>query len=247
MSKKLKISSLKLKNVSDPKLARFHNKGSSFELVQSSLDKKWGRYYFNHYNRYLLYFERAGLEYNETMKTLSVCRKIKVDTKTSIRHIEDKMRDDLELHSALFLILIKLGFEYMTNEILPTVNRIMNRLDNTPIVEWEQLDINDRLNSLTKMLNSKTSVPLELYNLFDRRDIVEHPTQDRLYNMQDNNWKNNHLAWVLSGEIEDVFDSIVNFVNEQTILFEKYVIDNPMPGKLLGVQRGIKAGEQFKK
>jgi hypothetical protein len=90
-------------------------------------------------------------------------------------------------------------------------------------------------------------VPTSLFDLFTRRDIVEHPTSERLYNATENGWKNNHLAWVLSGEIEGKNDEIVEFVNRITETFDQYLKDNPIPGKLEGVQRGVKSVDPFKK
>ncbi len=56
-----------------------------------------------------------------------------------------------------------------------------------------------------------------------------------------------NLSWILSGEIEGIIDPIVHFVNEFVEKVEVYRKDNPMPGTLTGVTRGLKAGKQYKK
>jgi hypothetical protein len=124
MSKKQNIRAQKMKNASDPALARSHKEGAVVELVQPANDKKWGRYFFNHYRRYILLLTKSLEEYEETIKLLEECRKIKVDEVRGTRHIETDLRDKLELHSMQFLILLKLGFEYMTLEMLPAVNQV---------------------------------------------------------------------------------------------------------------------------
>jgi hypothetical protein len=76
---------------------------------------------------------------------------------------------------------------------------------------------------------------------------VEHPTLDRLYNSTENGWKNNHLAWVLSGDMEGTMEEIIHFTQEVIDVFDKYDKENPIPGTLDGVVRGLKSIDSYKK
>lgn len=244
---KYRIRGNKLKNESDPLLAREHKEGAVVELVQPAKDNKWGRYYFNHYRRHYLLLNEARKHYNRTIYYLSKCRKIEVDAQRGTRHIDDNLKEKLDLHSMQFLILLKLGYEYMTLEMLPSVDYIQFKKQGIPRENWDILELNDRLNALVKRLSIKRPIPSKLLEFFLRRDIVEHPQSDRLYNATENGWKNNHLAWILSGEIDAVLTEIVNFTNEVIETFEKYNKDNPIPGTLEGVKRGLKATDPYKK
>ena len=247
MGKKQKVIAQKMKNAPDPSLAHSHKKGAIVELVQPSNDKRWGRYYFIHYRRWFLWLTKSLEEYEETIKLLSQCRKIKIDEVRGTRHVEDDLRDKLELHSTQFLVFLKLGFEYMTLEMLPAVNQIQVAKNGIKKIDWDGVELNDRVIQLVSSLGITSPIPPCLFDFFVRRDIVEHPNPERLYNATEDGWKNNHLAWVLGGEIEGKNDEITNFVNVIAQTFDDYVRNNPIQGKLEGVQRGLKSVDPFKK
>jgi hypothetical protein len=243
---KHKVVGQKLRDESDPSLARVHKEGAVVQKVQPAKDNRWGRYYFNHYQRYYLILNEARKHYNRTIYYLKQCRKVKVDEVRGTRHVEDSLRDKLEIHSMQFLILTKLGYEYMTHEMLPSVDYIQYKIQGILREDWDKVELLDRLKALVTRLNIKTKIPPKLFELFDRRDIVEHPLSYRLYNSTENGWKNNHLAWILSGEVDGVWTEIINFTNEIIETFANYVKNNPIPGTL-GIKRGLKSIDPYKK
>ena len=236
----------KLKNISDPNLAKSHGAGVIVELVQPAKDNKWGRFYFKHYSRYPLIFSDSRKYYNKTLKLLAECRRIPVDN-TNNRHIPDKLREKLDIASLKFLVLNKIGLEYLTQEMLPIIHKIKNHKEEIFVLPNEEETTRPKLNAILTALKIKETAPNILVTLLDRRDVVEHPTQNRLYNALPTEWKNNHLSWVLSGEIDGALDHIVPFINLITAAFDKYIADNQIPGSLTGVQRGIRSLEQYKK
>ena len=241
--KKQSISSRKLKNSSDPKLAKTHEQGAVVELSQPSLDKVWGRYYFSHYRRSFVYLNQSVTDYEKTIELLKEARKTEVGKTTGVRYIDNELRDKLELASADFLIHSKLGLEYLCLEILPVIERIENHFDmNRTKISHDT--ILDMLKGSIKALNLTIKVPQIVADLLIRRDIVEHPNKDRLYNIT--NWKNVHVAWVLSGEIEKYRDELVGLVNEINQAFDKFRDEHEIPGTLQGVKRGVRADEPFK-
>lgn len=247
MSKRIKISARKLKNISDSSLAHSHKAGAIVEIVQPAVDKKWGRYYFNYgqYRNYLM-FSIALTNYKKSINLLNRCRKILVD-KTGVRHIDIELRDKLEKSSSQFVVFTKLGFEYLVAEYIPTVKQIKDYYNEHFELPHEDIDLLEKINILINGLGISNIIPSSVELLLNRRDIFEHPTPDRLYNCNDSGWKNNHLAWVLSGEFVGCMKEIEKFVNNISKTMEKYKKENPVPGELkLGI-RGLRAGESFKK
>lgn len=244
---KYKFVGSKLKNASDLSLAKSHKEGAVVELVQPAKDNRWGRYYFIHYKRYYLLLNESRKHYNRALLYLKKCRQVPVNEKTRTRHISDDIRDKLEVHSMQYLMLLKTGYEYMTLEMLPSIDHIQQAKQGIPKTEWDKVELLDRIKELKSKLPISRDIPESLFPLFDRRDIVEHPTSERLYNCSENGWKNNHLAWVLSGDMEGTMEKIVHFTNEVIEVFEKYVKDNPIPGTLEGVVRGLKSTDSYKK
>ncbi len=245
MSKYRAVGS-KLKNESDPSLAKEHKAGAVVELVQPAKDDRWGRYYFNHYQRYWNILNESRRHYNRALIYLKKCRQLPVDTKTQNRHVPEELRDKLEMHSMKYLVLLKMGYEYMTLEMLPSIDHIQEAKQGIAKTDWDKVDLLKRISSLKSKLSISKDVPDCLFPLFDRRDIVEHPNQERLYNATANGWKNNHLAWVLSGDMEGTMEKIVDFTSEIIKVFDEYVKNNPIPGTLEGVVRGLKASESYK-
>ncbi len=241
--KRHNVNSKKLKNSSDPKLAKTHEQGAIIELSQPSLDKVWGRYYFSHYRRSFIYLNQSISDYEKTMELLKEARKTEVDKATGVRYIDNELRDRLELTSADFLIHAKLGLEYLCLELVPTIERIEKYFG------LNQTEINcdtilNMLQGIIKALGLTVEIPQAVCDILVRRDVVEHPNKDRLYDII--SWKNVHLAWVLSGEIEATQDELVNLVNEINQSFDKYVSEHEISGALQGVKRGLKVDEPFK-
>lgn len=111
----------------------------------------------------------------------------------------------------------------------------------------KNLDLIERLKILLSNLKLNNGIPEFLTTIFKRRDIVEHPSETRLWNCDTNDWKNVHLSWILSGEIVSSFNKIVKFVNPIYKSFEDYTNNNQIPGTLTGLKRGLKSNDPIKK
>jgi hypothetical protein len=244
---KYKAQGKKLKAESDLKLAEPHAKGTEITLVQPAKDNRWGRFHFTHYSRAYALLDVAREHYALSIIYLQECRKVPFDEKLGLRQIPDELRDKLDLHSMQFLMFLKTGLEYLTHEMLPTIDNIQETIHSTPKTNWDVVDLNLRIRALVNKLGITDPIPSSLFLLFDRRDIVEHPTSERIYNSTPAGWKNNHLAWALSGEIEGTLDKIIPFINKISETYIKYRDDNATPGYLTGVKRGMKAKDPFKK
>ncbi len=246
-SKRLHTTGRKLKNISDPKLAHSHAAGAKVYFAQPAIDKKWGRFYFYHYPRNYHLFVAGQKAYKRTFKLLEECRKLPVNPKTNDRTVPEKLRDLLEIASMSYFVLTKMGFEYLTAEYLLAVKQNKDHKHEPFTMPSDDDDLLEKVKSLVSGLGITQPIPQAVMTVLERRDIVEHPTQSRLYNCTETGWKNNHLAWVLSGEIEGLPDQIIPFVNTVVKAAEKYKEDNPVPGTLTGLTRGLKSGEPFKK
>ena len=247
MSKKIKPRGKKLKNMSDPTLARPHKQGETVYFTLSSVDPKWGRYlYYQHY-RYGLIFSQALEYYKETIRLLDQCRQLKVDEKTDFRRIPDNLRDKLEINSIQFLILINLGLEYLGAEYKLAIKQIKDHRGESYTHPLDTDKLGDKLKALKNAIELESEIPIQIYTIIERRGIVEHPTTDRLWGDIDTGWKSVNLSWVLCGEIEGIIEPVVLFVKEFVKKAEVYIKNNPIPGALTGVKRGLKAGEQYKK
>jgi hypothetical protein len=246
MSKKHNVSGRRLKSISDPTLSLYHPKGTTVSLIQPAIDNIWGRYYFKDYFRSYLFFKIAKIHYKKMITLLTECRKQPIG-KDNSRSISDNLRDKLEVESIEFIIFIKLGFEYIIPDMMRSVNNIRERKFNIQKINWENISsLEDKLKILVKCLGISTSIPNSLSDLFNRRDIIEHPTEDRIYNSLGNGWKNVHLSWILSGEIEKSYEDINTFIIVLKKSYDKYIQNNPIPG-VLNVTRGIRAVDPSKK
>lgn len=246
-SKRLHTSGKKLKNISDPKLAHSHPAGVKVYFAQPAVDKRWGRFYFYHYPRNYHLFVAGQKAYKKTFKLLEGCRKLPVNPKTNDRTVPEKLRDLLEIASMTYFVLTKMGFEYLTTEYLLAVKQIKDHKHEPFIMPADDDELLEKIKALVSGLGITQPIPQAVMTVLERRDIIEHPTQNRLYNGSETGWKNNHLAWVLSGEIEGLPDQVVPFVNIVVKTAEKYKEDNPIPGILTGLTRGLKSGEPCKK
>lgn len=247
MGRKLAIRGNKLRNESDSTLAHSHQAGAIVSFVQPARDNVWGRYYFVHYMRHYWILSEARLSYRKSLRLLKRCRDLEVNPKTLVRHIPDDLKERLDVASMEYVILIKLGFEYLTAEMMQRINNVRKMKFGLIEIPWEDTQVINRLRTILTNLGSSANIPTTLISLITRRDIVEHPTQERLYNCKENEWKNVHLSWVLSGELEGSLKEIVNFVNPLMKQFEEYAEANKVPGTLTGVKRGIKSTDPYKK
>lgn len=245
MSRRYKVSGTPLKSTSDSSLAKPHKEGAIVEYVQPAKDNKWGRYYYQQYHRYHVYFVNLESYYKNTFELLSLCRKEKLHNDNA-RHINSSLRDKLEFNSALYVVTINLAFEYMTIEMLYFLNNILNIKGSDLKVPWENIDLKERIKVLCKNLKLNDKLPEFLTELLNRRDIVEHPSNNRLYNVDQNEWENVHLSWVLSGKIEGSYNKIIDFVNPIIKAFDEYTESNKKPGILKGVVRGLKSLDPYK-
>ena len=247
MSKKLKHSGRKLKNLSDPTLARSHEKGAICYFVLNSVDPKWGRYLYYQYKRHGLILKQSIKYYKKTINLLNQCRQLQVEEKTGFRKIPDDLRNELEINSMQFLILIKLGLEYLVADYRLYIKQIKEHRGESYTEPLDTDDLGSRLKNLKEAIGIKNEIPTQIYTILDRRNIVEHPTTNRLWGDPETEWKTVNLSWVLCGEIEEILNPIVLFVNEFIEKIETYIKENPIPGSLTGLTRGLKAGEQYKK
>jgi hypothetical protein len=213
----------------------------------TSVDPKWGRYLYCQYRRYGLILNQSVKHYNRTIKLLTECRKLKVEEKSGFRNVPDSLRDKLEISSMQFLVLTKLGLEYLFAEYQLGIKQIKAHRGESYTPPLDTDDLGSRLKTLKNAIGAESDIPVQIYTLLDRRDIVEHPTNDRLWDGSETGWKTVSLSWILCGEIEGIIDPVVSFVNEFVVKVEAYIKDNPIPGTLTGLTRGLKAGEQYKK
>lgn len=246
-SKKFSPKSKPLKNLSDPELAHSHPAGTTVHVAQPSVDKKWGRYHYYFYKRNGHLFDMGNKYYKKSLSLLNKCRKISINTNTNIRTLPDNLRNKLEINSISFLVFTKMGFEYLAAEYIPSIKQIKDFKGEEFSLPAENENLIDKIRFLINALDIKLSIPQSLITVLSRRDVVEHPTPQRLYNGSDTEWKNNHLAWVLSGEIEGLMDEIIPYINIIIETAERYIKDNPVPGTVTALLRGMKAGESFKK
>lgn len=247
MSKRIKPRGKKLKNLSDPTLAHSHKQGATVHFMLTAVDPKWGRYLYCQYRRYGLILSESIKYYRKTIKLLNQCRQLKVEEKTGFRDIPDDLRDKLEISSMQFLILTKLGLEYLVAEYQLGIKQIKDHRKESYTPPLDTDDLGSKLGILKDAIGIKSEIPTQIHTILDRRDIVEHPTTDRLWEGSETGWKTVNLSWVLCGEIEGIIDPIITFVNEFVEKVEAYIKDNPIPGNLTGLTRGLKAGEQYKK
>jgi len=247
MSKKLSIIGRKLKNLSDPSLAHSHPEGATVNFALTAVDPKWGRYMYLHYPRNGHILKAGARYYNLALKSLEKCRKLPVEEKLGFRMLPDTLKIKFEIQTIQFLTLTKLGLEYLVTEYELGVTQIKAKRKETFSMPTNEEELAKRLETLAKAVGVTSEFPQEIHTIVDRRHIVEHPTIDRLANGTDTGWKTVNLSWALSGEIEGVLDPIVAYVNEFVRKVVKYIADNPIPGELKNVHRGLKAGEGYKK
>lgn len=133
-----------------------------------------GRFHFTHYSRAYALLDIAGEHYARSIIYFQECRKVPFDGKLGLRQIPDKLRDKLDLHSMQYLMLLKTGLEYLTHEMLPTIDNIQEIIHGTPKTNWDVVDLNLRIRALVNKLGITDPIPSSLFLLFDRRDIVEH-------------------------------------------------------------------------
>ena len=247
MSKKIKPRGRKLKNLSDPNLAQSHKKGKRGYFVLTSVDPKWGRYLYHLYYRHGLILNQSLKYYKKTIMLLNQCRQLNVEEKTGFRMIPDDLRNKLEINSMQFLVLLKLGLEYLVAEYQPIIREIKKYQGESYTDPLNTDDLGNRLKTLKDAIGIKSEIPTQVYTILGRRDIVEHPTTDRLQEGSETGWKTVNLSWVLCGEIEEIINPIVHFIKDFFEKVEAYKKDNPIPGTLSGLTRGLKAGEQYKK
>lgn len=247
MSKKIAIKGRKLKNVSDPTLAHSHPQGAKVNFALTSVDPKWGRYLYLQYRRNGFILREGARYYKLALKSLNKCRELPVEEKSGFRKVPDKLKRKLEIQVIQFLVLTKLGLEYLITEYELSIKQIKAKRNEDFLMPVNEEELAKRLETLAKAVGVIAKFPTEIHTIVNRRHIVEHPTTDRLWNGTDTGWKTVNLSWALSGELEGILDPLITYVNEFVEKVEKYIADNPIPGELKISHRGLKAGEQYKK
>jgi uncharacterized protein HemY len=79
------------------------------------------------YHRHNLILNQCLRSYKRTITLLDRCRSLKVDENTGFRMIPDYLRNELEIESMMFLMLLKLGLEYLVAEYQSIISDIKNR------------------------------------------------------------------------------------------------------------------------
>lgn len=245
MRKTKDVKGKALKNTYDSSLAKSHKKGTPVQVVQPAKDNKWGRYYFTRYFRFPAILNKADTHYETTISLLNKCRREPLG-KDQVRFVPEKLKEELEIASMEFLMLFNLGFVYLAAELLDSIYAVKSNLEDRKKIEWEKLKLIPQINLLKKELDYKTDIPECLALLFSRRDIVEHPDPSRIYNSDKRSWKNVHLAWILSGEIETINGNIQTFTDGLIEAYEIFREAHKHSGTL-NIKRGLRSDDPYTK
>jgi hypothetical protein len=93
------------------------------------------------------------------------------------------------LQTIQFLTLTKLGLEYLVTEYELAIEQIKEKQNVVFDMPTDEEDLAKRLEALAKAVGVSMEFPQEIHTIINRRHIVEHPTNDRLWNGTDTGWK----------------------------------------------------------
>lgn len=236
----------KLKNIADPKLAKVHNKGAKVAPVLSALDKRWGRYYFTHSYKWPILLGKTEKAYVNILESLKKARDLEVGTENRSRFLTDDLRDVIFLNSEEYLTSFYLTLSYFASELLWILNN-SHQHRNIPLEVNDNDILVERLKQVIRIISSSVAIPEELHQILEQRDVFTHPTFQRIFPVNpDVNWKENPIAWVLSGDLEDTYTKLEDFIKAVYTDFEKYIKEHPTGPVTFKVERGVKVLESYK-
>jgi hypothetical protein len=87
-----------------------------------------------------------------------------------------------------------------------------------------------------------------LHEIIERRDAVEHPREDNVYNGDDTGWDRVPLAWFISDRSLKAFETYQTWITESIEIWEEKKANWPQSPTTLEVGvRGVRSTHQFKK
>lgn len=246
MPKKRKISGPKLNNTFEVSLQRSHESGAKVRPVLMALDKKWGRYCFPLSYHTVLLLENTEMLYNELIYLINKARQTKVDEQANLRYIDYELVNASFLKGGEYLIAFSLSLEYFSIEILWKLNNLTRQMGRVLDIN-ESWNTTEKLNCIKKVLKHNIDIPQEIGSILERRDIFTHPTFLRIYPTTETDWQNNHVAWVLSGNVHNTYGELEKYLEKVSESFNKYVNENKRQVTLNRLKRGLRAKESLKK
>jgi hypothetical protein len=237
----------RLKDVADPNLARIHEKGARVVPTLSALDKRWGRYHFTHGYKWYMLLEKTEENYKEAVKSLVKARELDVWTEHNFRFLGEDLRDEIFFSAGEYLTNFYLTLAYFATELLWLLNNNHSHRKVSISIN-DDADVSEKLKQVIKIVSSKVVMSEAIHQSLERRDAFTHPTFQRIFPTNpDVNWKENHIAWALSGDLENTYSELENFIKDLYSDFERFLQDNPTGPITFNIERGIKAQESYKK
>lgn len=241
MGKKTKIES-------DPKLARSHAAGASFEVVQIALHDL-GMIYVQHPIYWALHARYANSAYKRLKRYIDQIMESKPSI-GNVRSIHDANKIT-KIYKATFDLVVHsyLTYEYFVLFILTTVYLYpgATEIDKQHFEHLQSLELKDKLKFIIiNIINKPELIESRGYSMLfseleQARHSLNHPKNDNTYNCGDTTWDKVPLAWGVSGKSIKFFDSSARLFNG---LYEGWELVEPKyrkPGVLTGVKRGIKS------
>lgn len=236
-----------IKDISDPKLAKSHDKGASVAWMQPCLHDQFGKIMYMSPHFWVLNFKAAERAY----KRLNSYEKQILNIEISIsddRYIYDIKLIDKMYESGFDLVAnIYICFEHLTLEII----RGAYRYDEETRAKLLNKELKEKLSYILKdVLKSPELIKSEGYvrllSEFEvKRHSYNHPLEKNVYDAT-KDWDNVPLAWIMAGKYHKGFKAIKVFLFEVAKLWDKYQKDNANL-VTLNIKRGIKSAHQFKK
>ena len=237
----------KIKDISDPGLARPHSAGAKVAFMQPCLHNQFGKimYMFPHF--WVLNYrvaERAHRrlnQYEEEILDIEISR-------SDDRHIYDIKLIE-KIYNAGFELVANtyICFEHLTLEII----RGVYRNDEVLRLKVQKMELKDKLNYIFKeVINSPNLIKhpgyVKLFSEFEvKRHAFNHPLEFNTYDATQD-WDNVPLAWIMAGKYHDGFKQIEKLLGELAKIWDKYQEDHEKPTKI-NIIRGIKSAHQYKK
>lgn len=237
----------KIRDISDPKLAKSHKKGAKVAWMQPCLHDQFGKIMYQWPNFWVLNFREAQRAYKRLRLYESEVLNIEI-SRSDDRHIYDIKLIEKMYKSGFDLVAnTYICFEHLTLVIIRGVYR-----DNVKIrSELLDKELKDKLAHILKNVFLKPELMkhegyIKLFSEFEvKRHAFNHPIELNVYNSTQE-WDNVPLAWIMAGKYHKGFLSIKRLLFEISKLWDKYQKDNAKP-TTLNIVRGIKSAHQFKK
>lgn len=237
----------KIRDISDPTLAKGHKKGAKVMWVHPCLHDKFGKIMFAWPHYWLFNYRIARKAHQRLKKYQNEILNIEISNSND-RHIYDS--DFIEkLYRAGFELTanIYISFEHLTLEII----RGVYRNDERTRKKLLNSELKVKLNHIVKKIFFSPDLVshsgyVKLFSEFEnKRHAFNHPLEDNVYNIS-HNWDLVPLAWIISGKYESGFKEIEKFLEIISTRWQEYIKENDKPAKI-NIIRGIKSGHQYKK